>query len=81
MDTIAITFPKVKVNTEIKDLSFDLLEDMIFEISQNIACRVFEKTITDIDSYLRNKRERGKLKNTGKRKKYFEPPPLYQTPR
>ena len=71
MDTIAITFPEVKVNTEIKDLNFDLLEDMIFEISQNIACRVFEKALTDIDDYLRNKRERGKLKNTGKRKKYF----------
>jgi hypothetical protein len=71
MDTIAITFPKVKVNTEIKDLSFDILEDMIFEISQNIARRVFEKAITDIDDYLRSKRERGKLKNTGKRKKYF----------
>jgi len=71
MDTIAITFPKVKVNTEIKDLTFDSIEDMIFEISQNIACRVFEKAITDIDSYLRNKRERGKLKNTGKREKYF----------
>jgi len=71
MDTITITFPEVKVNAEIKDLTFDSIEDMIFEISQNIACRVFEKTITDIDSYLRNKRERGKLKNTGKRKKYF----------
>jgi len=71
MDTIAITFPQVKVNTEIKDLTFDSIEDMIFEISQNIACRVFEKAITDIDSYLRNKRERGKLKNTGKREKYF----------
>jgi len=71
MDTIAITSPQVKVNTEIKDLNFDLLEYMIFEISQNIACRVFEKAITDIDSYLRNKRERGKLKNTGKREKYF----------
>jgi len=71
MDTIAITFPKVKVNIEIKDLNFDILEDMIFEISQNIACRVFEKALTDIDDYLRNKRERGKLKNTGKRKKYF----------
>ncbi len=71
MDTIAITFPKVKVNTEMKDLTFDSIEDMIFEISQNIACRVFEKAITDIDSYLRNKRERGKLKNTGKREKYF----------
>ncbi|GAI14725.1 unnamed protein product [marine sediment metagenome] len=45
MDTIAITFPKVKVNTEIKDLTFDNIEDMIFEISQNIACRVFEKAI------------------------------------
>ena len=71
MDTIAITFPKVKVNAEIKDLTFDNLEDMIFEISQNIARKVFEKAITDIDSYLRNKRERGKLKNTGKREKYF----------
>jgi hypothetical protein len=71
MDTIAITFPQVKVNTEIRDLTFDSIENMIFEISQNIACRVFEKAITDIDSYLRNKRERGKLKNTGKREKYF----------
>jgi hypothetical protein len=37
MNTITITFPKVKVNTEIKDLTFDSLEDMIFEISQHIA--------------------------------------------
>jgi hypothetical protein len=71
MDTIAITFPEVKVNTKIKDLTFDSIEDMIFEISQNIACRVFEKALTDIDNYLRIKRERRELKNTGKRKKYF----------
>lgn len=71
MDTIAITFPQVKINTEIKNLSFDILEDMLFEISQSIARKVFEKAITDIDNYLRNKRERGKLKNTGKRGKYF----------
>jgi hypothetical protein len=69
-DTITITFPQVKINTEIKDLSFDVLEDMLFEISQHIAGKVFEKAITDLDDYLRNKRERGKLKNTGK-KKYF----------
>jgi hypothetical protein len=30
-----------------------------------------EKALTDLDNYLRNKRERGKLKNTGKREKYF----------
>lgn len=71
MDTITITFPEVKVKIPIKDLTFDILENMLFEILQNIARKVFEKAITDIDSYLRNKRERGKLKNTGKREKYF----------
>jgi len=71
MDTITITFPQVKVKIPIKGLTFDILEDMLFEILQNIACKVFEKAITDIDNYLRNKRKRGELKNTGKRKKYF----------
>jgi len=71
MNTITITFPEVKVNTEIKDLTFDIIENMLFEILQNIAGKVFEKAITDLDDYLRNKRERGKLKNTGKREKYF----------
>jgi hypothetical protein len=71
MDTITITFPEVKVKIPIKDLTFDILENMLFEILQNIARKVFQKTIADIDSYLRNKRERGKLKNTGKREKYF----------
>ena len=44
---------------------------MLFEILQNIARKVFEKALTDIDDCLRSKRERGKLKNTGKREKYF----------
>jgi hypothetical protein len=44
---------------------------MLFEILQNIARKAFEKAIIDIDNYLRHKRERGKLKNTGKREKYF----------
>jgi hypothetical protein len=71
MDTITITFPEVKVKIPIKDLTFDILENMLFEILQNIARKVFEKAITDIDNYLCIKRERGELKNTGKRKKYF----------
>jgi hypothetical protein len=71
MDTITITFPQVKVKIPIKGLTFDNIEDMLFEILQNIARKVFEKALPNIDSCLRNKRERGKLKNTGKRKKYF----------
>ena len=70
-DTITITFPQVKVKIPIKGLTFDIIENMLFEILQNIARKVFEKAITDIDNYLRIKRERGKLKNTGKREKYF----------
>jgi hypothetical protein len=70
MDMIAITFPEVKVNTQIKDLTFDALEQMIFEITQTIACKVFEKALADIDGKLRQMRERSLLKNTGKRKKY-----------
>jgi hypothetical protein len=35
-NTITITFPEVKVNAEIKGLTFNSIEDMIFEISQNI---------------------------------------------
>ena len=70
-DTITITFPEVKVEIPIKGLTFDNIENMLFEILQNITRKVFEKAITDIDDYLRNKREKGKLKNTGKRGKYF----------
>ncbi|MCJ7789613.1 MAG: UPF0236 family protein [Candidatus Atribacteria bacterium] len=71
-DTITIIFPEIKVKIPIKGLTFDTIENnIIFEISQHIARRVFEKAITDLDKCLRDKRERGKLKNTGKRKKYF----------
>jgi len=56
-DTITIIFPEVKVNIPIKGLTFNIIENMLFEISQNIARRVFEKALTDIDSYLRSKRE------------------------
>ena len=62
MDTITITFPEVKVKIPIKDLTFDILENMLFEILQNIARKVFEKAITDIDNYLCIKRKRGNYK-------------------
>ncbi|MEA2021726.1 MAG: ISLre2 family transposase [Candidatus Caldatribacteriota bacterium] len=71
MNMIAITFPEVKVNAPVQGLTFDTLENMIFDITQTIACKVFEKALADIDSNLRHQREKGLLKNTGKRKKYF----------
>lgn len=44
---------------------------MIFDIMQNIAQKVFSKTLSDIDTYLRENRRRGQLENTGKRSKTF----------
>ncbi len=70
-DMITITFPQVKVEIPIKDLTFDTLENLIFDIIQKIAQMVFTKALSDIDCYLRKNRRRGKLKNTGKRSKTF----------
>lgn len=55
IDTILITFPEVKIKMPIKNLTFNILENMFFEISQNKTRRVVEKPITDIDNYFRNK--------------------------
>jgi len=70
-DMITITFPQVKVEIPIKDLTFDTLENLIFDIIQKIAQMVFTKVLSDIDCYLRKNRRRGQLKNTGKRSKTF----------
>ena len=70
-DMITITFPQVKVEIPIKDLTFDTLENLIFDMIQKIAQMVFTKVLSDIDCYLRKNRRRGQLKNTGKRSKTF----------
>ena len=70
-DMITITFPEVKIEIPIKGLTFDILENMIFDIIQKIAQRVFTKVLSDIDCYLRKNRRRGQLENTGRRKKIF----------
>jgi len=70
-DTITITIPQVKVEIPIKGLTFDTLENLIFDIIQAIARKVFSKALADIDSCLRKNRRRGQLKNTGKRSKTF----------
>ncbi len=71
METITITFPQVKVNLGINDITFDTLENTVFDISQQIGGKVLEKALYDIDDNLRQIRQKGTLKNTGKRPKYL----------
>lgn len=71
MNTITITIPHVKLNLNIDGLSFDTLEQMVFDITQRIGRKVLERAIYDIDDHLRDKRPYGELENTGKRAKFF----------
>ena len=71
MDTISITFPQVKINVNIDDITFDTLEQMVFDITQRIGRKTIERALGDIDSALKDSRPKGVLENTGKREKYF----------
>lgn len=71
MDTITITIPQVKINLNINDITFDTLENTVFNTTQAIGRKALEKTLFDIDDKLREKRLRGTLKNGGKREKFF----------
>ena len=37
MNTITVTFPQVKVNLNINELNFNTLENMVFDMSQQIG--------------------------------------------
>ena len=71
MDTISITFPQVKVNVKLDDITFDTLEQMVFDITQRIGRKTIEKTLLEIDNALKESRPKGTLENAGKREKHF----------
>ncbi len=71
MDTIAITFPAVKINLPLEGITFDTLENTVFHTVQHIGRKALEKAFFDIDETLKESRPTGTLINTGKRAKYF----------
>lgn len=71
MNTIAITFPQVKINLDIKQITFDTLENTVFDVTQEIGRKVIEKTLFDIDNKLREERPKKALENTGRKEKFF----------
>jgi len=71
MGTIAVTFPRVKINLNINDINFNTLENMAFDVTQRIGRKVLEKALYDIDDKLRSERPKRELVNAGKRQKYF----------
>ena len=71
MDKLTITFPQVKINLDTKNVSFETLEAMIFETTQELSRTVAKKALEDLDQMLKSQRPEGTLENTGKRTKHF----------
>ena len=71
MDKLTISFPQVKINLDTQNVSFETLEEMIFETSQELSRAVIQKALEDLDKMLKDQRPEGILENTGKRLKHF----------
>ena len=71
MDKISLTFPQVKINLDSSNLTFDALEEMVFDVIRQMGRKVLEKALEEMDQKLKEERPQGTLKNTGKRPKYL----------
>ncbi len=71
MDKLTISFPQVKINLDTRNLSFETLEEMIFETSLELSRAVTQKALEDLDKILKDQRPEGTLENTGLRIKHF----------
>ena len=69
MDKLSVIFPQVKINLDTQNITFDTLEQMVFDITRQVGGRVLENTLRDMDQKLKDERPRGTLENTGKRTK------------
>ena len=71
MDTITVTFTEVKINVPLHGITFNTLEQVVFDIIQRIGRKVIEKVRGDIDGILKNRRQKITLENNGMEQKHF----------
>jgi hypothetical protein len=71
MDTITITIPAVKINIPFEDVTFDTLEQSVFDTVYDIGRKAMVNALMDVDNALRQSRPKGALENTGKRERHF----------
>jgi len=72
MNTITLEFKPVKVKIPTENLTLEVLEEMIFDIRQEIGKTAFVHVLKEYDETLRVQRPRGKLKNIRKKTKYLQ---------
>ena len=72
MSNITVEFVGVKTEIPIEGLTFEALEQMVFDISRAQAQQALTGAIVKYDNLLRKTRERSLLKNLGLRKKKMQ---------
>ena len=72
MNTITLEFKPVKLKIPIKNLTLEVLEEMVFDIRQEIGKEAFVNALKEYDKVLREQRPRGLLKNIGRKRKYLQ---------
>ena len=72
MDTITLEFKSVKIRIPIDNLTLEALEEIIFDIRQEIGKTAFTNVLEQYDELLRKTRPKGMLKNITKKAKYVQ---------
>lgn len=72
MNTITLEFKAVKAKIPVENLTLESLEEMIFDIRQEIGITTFVKALQQYDEVLRISRPRGRLKNIHKKVKCLQ---------
>lgn len=70
--TITVEFKPVKIKIPVENLTLEALEEVIFDIRQEIGKTAFVNAITQYDDILRKHRPRGMLKNIRGKTKYLQ---------
>jgi hypothetical protein len=72
MNTITLEFKPVKLKIPIEGLTFEVIEEAIFDIRQEIGRTAFVTAIKDYDEQLARQRPRGELKNICFKTRYMQ---------
>lgn len=72
MDTITLEFKPVKVKIPTENLTLEALEEMIFDIRQELGKTTFVNVLKEYDEVLAKNRPRGTFKNIRKKTKYLQ---------
>lgn len=72
MNKITLEFKAVKIKISVKNLTLEGMEEMIFDIRQELGKTAFVNVLKQYDEILRNTRARGKMKNIRKKTKYLQ---------